>query len=454
MPLEGLYAQLGNAPAQLAQDLQRNKLVNANILSQQGADQRAQQQFQMEQEAARAQAAQRQQYNALMGQFFGPDQAALISQTMGQGAPQPQGQPDRNALLSQLYQMDPERTTQLVRFQQDQQAQQQAAQQREAQGYVLRARHVLASDKPGQALMIREPEFARQMAEHMGINWEDGYSDEEARAIGQAVIQYYGPTAGVGPYSTQEDKRPATIQTYEYAERLSPKERERFLETVRAPQVREIAGVQTVIGPGGVTIPLSSLDEEMRARLGLGAAGSAGTGQGTRASDAINAGLAAADALAITRRGLDLLREVKTGGLHNVALKASNLFGVTGADEAELSANLGKAVLAQLRSTFGAQFTEREGARLGEIEAGFGKSTEGNKRLLEQAEKLLERTARRGLSAAAVTGDKFSMDEIKAAMGFTLSSDGKSGEPRAPQPVAPNTSGRVRKYNPATGNLE
>jgi hypothetical protein len=102
---------------------------------------------------------------------------------------------------------------------------------------------------------------------------------------------------------------------------------------------------------------------------------------------------------------------------------------VTGADEAELSANLGKAVLSQLRATFGAQFTEKEGERLASIEAGFGKSTEGNKRLLQQAEAILDRAARRGLKAAEDSGDTFTAEEIRKSMNFSLD----PAAPKAPQ---------------------
>lgn len=156
-----------------------------------------------------------------------------------------------------------------------------------------------------------------------------------------------------------------------------------------------------------------------------------GKGESERYAEYIDNGLKAADSIAIVRRGLSLLGEVKTGGIDAVKLKATNLFGITGADEAELSSNLGKAVLSQLRATFGAQFTEKEGARLSEIEAGFGKSTEGNKRLLEQAGKILDRVARRGLDAANKSGDTFSANEIRNSMKTDF---GKPGNEPSPQP--------------------
>src|SRR5690606_2660551 len=107
----------------------------------------------------------------------------------------------------------------------------------------------------------------------------------------------------------------------------------------------------------------------------------------------VDEGLSAADSLPVVNRALELLDTVQTGGIHAAQLAATRLLGVTGADETELSNDLGKAVLSQLRATFGAQFTEREGARLAEIEADYGKSTEGNRRLMEQTKKLVERVA-------------------------------------------------------------
>jgi hypothetical protein len=131
----------------------------------------------------------------------------------------------------------------------------------------------------------------------------------------------------------------------------------------------------------------------------------------------------AADALPVANRGLELLKEVETGGLNTVGLKVKNFFGVTGANEAELSANLGKAVLSQLRGTFGAQFTQQEGERLQEIEAGFGKSTAANIRLLEQAQKLVKRVADRGLAAAQATGRDFDAQQIQKSMALDLNPD-------------------------------
>ena len=157
-----------------------------------------------------------------------------------------------------------------------------------------------------------------------------------------------------------------------------------------------------------------------------------------RRQSQITTGLDAADATANVRRALDLLGEVETGGVDAVSLKVKQVFGVEGADEAELSSRLGKAVLSQLRATFGAAFTEREGARLASIEAGFGKSSAGNKRLLQQALRILERSANRGATAADAEGDVDSAQDIRDALVFELSS-GIDNQPaqQTDQPVVP-----------------
>ena len=132
----------------------------------------------------------------------------------------------------------------------------------------------------------------------------------------------------------------------------------------------------------------------------------------------IDSGVEAADSVANIKRSISLLDTVKTGGLDKAAFAIRQAFGVEGADEGELSANLGRSVLAQLKPIFGAAFTAAEGERLERIEAGFGRSPATNKRLLDSALKIAERAARRGLAAAEDQGDEFTANEIREAMAF------------------------------------
>jgi hypothetical protein len=66
---------------------------------------------------------------------------------------------------------------------------------------------------------------------------------------------------------------------------------------------------------------------------------------------------------------------------------------------------LGKAVLSQLRETFGSAFTEDEGKRLIELEGNYGKSPEANLRILTNVLTMLERRYEVGVMAAETSGD-------------------------------------------------
>ena len=139
-----------------------------------------------------------------------------------------------------------------------------------------------------------------------------------------------------------------------------------------------------------------------------------------RVAKVIDDGVSAAESTATLRRGIELLDSVKTGGLYAASNAAQRIFGVQGADEGELSYNLSNAVLSRLRSTFGAQFTEREGARLERIAASFTKSADVNKRLLRQALAMAERKAAQAIRAAEKRGDKETVDEIQGWLDFTF----------------------------------
>jgi len=153
------------------------------------------------------------------------------------------------------------------------------------------------------------------------------------------------------------------------------------------------------------------------------AAGRAGaTKAEQRASDLISRGVAAAESTATIRRALALLDVVETGGVDAISLAVKSRLGIEGADEGELSNSLGKSVLSQLRETFGAAFTQAEGERLERIEAGFGKSPATNKRLLQQALRIAENTARRAAREAKKRGTGEDVD-IEDLLTFSLDID-------------------------------
>jgi hypothetical protein len=141
----------------------------------------------------------------------------------------------------------------------------------------------------------------------------------------------------------------------------------------------------------------------------------------TRAQDFINRGVAAAEGLPGVNRGIELLEMVETGGIDKVKIAAKQTFGIESADEGELTYNLGKSVLTQLRETFGSAFTENEGQRLANLEAGLSRSPATNKRILAQVKQIMEAKAKRGREAAIEQGDDFSANDIDSFMNMSLS---------------------------------
>lgn len=188
---------------------------------------------------------------------------------------------------------------------------------------------------------------------------------------------------------------------------------------------------------------IQRLSAQLETKPKITAAEKQAAAQVTRTQGIIDRGLTAADSVPILARSLELLESVSTGGFDAASLRARQLFGIEGADEAELSANLGKAVLSQLRTTFGAAFTEGEGDRLIKIEAAFGKSPAGNIRLLKQTKRIAERAANRAIKAAEKSGDTDTADEIREALAFSLS---------APDAAVPDAGTAVpTAVNPTTG---
>lgn len=149
-----------------------------------------------------------------------------------------------------------------------------------------------------------------------------------------------------------------------------------------------------------------------------------GSGAGARGQEVINYGYDAGRGIPVLRRAAELLNLVKTGGPSQWRLAAQQWFGIEAADPAELSNNLGKAVLAQLRSTFGAAFTAKEGDFLKEIEAGFGRSNEGNLRLIEQAIKRSEKYIDIAQARALEAGDRATYEELEQLRTWVPRPDG------------------------------
>lgn len=202
-----------------------------------------------------------------------------------------------------------------------------------------------------------------------------------------------------------------------------------------APKNVEIGGVNHVFDPvsktyipavvGGEQITPETVAESESTIKQAGAVGTAqGKGQEERAQDQIGRGLEISKGIPSITRAIALLDSVKTGGVDRASLKAKEIFGVESADEGELSNLLGKAVLSQLRETFGAQFTVEEGKRLESIEANLGKSPAANRRALANALTMAKVAANRAKRLAKSRNDTETVDAIDQYMSLDLGASG------------------------------
>lgn len=180
------------AGRQARQDEQSTQMRNA-LMQQQT------QQQQLEFEQQQQNMAKQEQYNALLGQYLGPQAASLAAQP-GQPGQAPQMQaaaPDQNALLGQLYQLNPQATAQAVQFQQAQQQIQQQQQAEEAKKKVLQAQYILQSQSP---LNLARVGFPEEMSAYKQAGADlDNWTDDDAKRAAQAVIDHYAPIAGIAP---------------------------------------------------------------------------------------------------------------------------------------------------------------------------------------------------------------------------------------------------------------
>jgi hypothetical protein len=199
------------------------------------------------------------------------------------------------------------------------------------------------------------------------------------------------------------------------------------------------------VGSAGQTITAAGTAQDVAETEGVLAGGKEeGKQEVKRSQEIISKGLAAADSTAAIRRGIQLIEGIQTGGVGRVQLAAKRFFGVESADEGELSNLMGKAVLSQLRDTFGAAFTAQEGKSLQTIEANLSKSPAANKRLLQNALRIAERSAKRGIDRAVKAKDFDTAADIQASLDFVLSDiDEEEAAPAAPAPQEDRGEGQI-----------
>lgn len=147
----------------------------------------------------------------------------------------------------------------------------------------------------------------------------------------------------------------------------------------------------------------------------------------------VESGVTSADNFHAVGRSLELLDSVATGGIDAALIAAKQKLGIESANEAELSYELGKSVLKQLKPTFGAAFTVNEMLELKRMEAGLGKSVAGNRRILKNLQKVIKKSAARGLRAAENIGDDFAANEIRIALEGGQSTQQSAGNEGVPE---------------------
>jgi len=171
---------------------------------------------------------------------------------------------------------------------------------------------------------------------------------------------------------------------------------------------------------GEVVTPETVAASEATIKQSGAEGGALGKGQEERAQDQISRGLEIAKGVPSITRAISLLESVDTGGFDRAALKAKEVFGIESGDEGELSNLLGKAVLSQLRETFGAQFTVEEGKRLENIEANLGKSPAANRRALKNALTMAKTAAHRAKRLATTRNDVETVEAIDHYLALDL----------------------------------
>jgi len=136
----------------------------------------------------------------------------------------------------------------------------------------------------------------------------------------------------------------------------------------------------------------------------------------SRTQEAITAGLDATKQIPVLTNALNLLNTVDTGGTAGVGIRLRSFLGVESGDEGELSYLLKTNVLQQLRPIFGSAFTASEGERLQAISADTSRSLETNRRLLDEALRIVKRASERGLRRAQSAGDEDSILELEDSL--------------------------------------
>ena len=119
-----------------------------------------------------------------------------------------------------------------------------------------------------------------------------------------------------------------------------------------------------------------------------------------REKEDISNGVSAAQSIPVLMRADKLLDMVGTGKPQEALLWGKKMLGIESGDSAELENLLGKAIVKQLKPIFGGSFSVGEGDWLKSMSADWGRSTEGNRRLVRQGLALANKRADIGYTAS------------------------------------------------------
>ena len=152
-----------------------------------------------------------QQFNQLVGQYLGQDTVDALGVPQGSGGAQgsnimPGDQPaapQPRVSMQQLYALDPARAMQLQQFQAQQAEAARQQEVKKATEIVTRAQYALRSEAPAKLLKVGFPDLAKALNDQ-GID-VDALTDDDVRGYAETLIAQFGPVAGIGPASEEDD---------------------------------------------------------------------------------------------------------------------------------------------------------------------------------------------------------------------------------------------------------
>jgi hypothetical protein len=182
--------------------------------------------------------------------------------------------------------------------------------------------------------------------------------------------------------------------------------------TPQGPRVYDINGSEVTNPADMAEVLRLGRDSEVLLEGDIATATTRSNTQEARVQVAIEDGIDAAARMPKLMMARELLNTVDTGGWDAVKLRFKQALGITSADESKLIYELSKNVLSQLKPTFGAAFTAKEGDLLMRIEANTNLSTEGNIALLDELINALDLAVQRGRVEARENKDTRSLNAM------------------------------------------